>query len=161
MRAGAMEHREDRFKLADEGTILLDEVSEILPALQAKLLRVLQEREFERVGGNTTIKVDVHVLATTNRNLAQCVERSEFRQDLFYRLNVIPITSSTLRERKSDINQLSRHFAMRAARKHGVKIDEISPEPLAFLQVQDWPSNVRELQNTVERAVIMSENMDI
>ncbi len=156
---GAMERREGRFELADGGTILLDEVSEISPALQAKLLRVLQEREFERVGGNTTIKVDVRVLATTNRNLAQCVERSEFRQDLFYRLNVFPITNPTLRERKSDINQLSRHFAMRAARKHGVKIDEISPDALEFLQAQDWPGNVRELQNTVERAVIMSENI--
>ena len=155
---GAMERREGRFELANGGTILLDEVSEISPALQAKLLRVLQEREFERVGGNNTIKVDVRVLATTNRNLAQCVERGEFRQDLFYRLNVFPITNPPLRERKSDISQLSMRFAMRAARKHGVKINGISPEAIKFLRRQDWPGNIRELQNMVERAVIMSEN---
>ncbi len=110
---GAMARREGRFELANGGSILLDEVSEISPVLQAKLLRVLQEREFERVGGNKTIKVDVRVLATTNRNLVQCVEKGEFRQDLFYRLNVFPINNPPLRERRSDIIQLATYFAKR------------------------------------------------
>ena len=155
---GATNRRAGRFELADGGTILLDEISEIKPALQAKLLRVLQEKEFERVGGNKTIKVDVRVISTTNRDLSQCVERGEFREDLYYRLNVFPITNPPLRERKDDIPLLAESFVKRFARKHGVKISGISSDSMKSLLGHKWPGNVRELQNTIERAVILSEN---
>src|SRR5690606_31057728 len=137
--------------------ILLDEISEISPKVQAKLLRVLQEREFERVGGNKTIKVDVRVVATTNRNLAQSVERGEFRQDLFYRLNVFPIAVPPPRERPGDVTLLAKNFAQKAARKHGKPIKGFDREALAALERHPWPGNVRELQNTIERAVILTE----
>src|SRR5258705_12555254 len=117
---GALNKREGRFELAHGGTILLDEISEISPQVQAKLLRVLQEREFERVGGNRSIKVDVRVIATTNRNLQESVDKKEFREDLFFRLNVVPILVAPLRERKSDIPLLAEQFRQRYARKHGV-----------------------------------------
>ena len=152
---GAINKREGRFELAHGGTILLDEISEISPSVQAKLLRVLQEREFERVGGTRTIKVDVRVIATTNRNLEQSVERKEFRQDLFFRLNVVPIHLPPLRERRSDIVPLAEEFMRRFSRKHGVHIKGFSDAALAALQAHDWPGNVRELQNVVERAVIL------
>ena len=155
---GATQRREGRFELADGGTILLDEISEISPKVQAKLLRVLQEREFERVGGNKTIKVDVRVIATTNRNLAQSVERGEFRQDLYYRLNVFPVHVPPLRERPGDVVLLAKNFAQRFARKHGKKIIGFEDEALAALENHSWPGNVRELQNTVERAVILTES---
>ncbi len=153
---GATGRREGRFELADGGTILLDEISEISPGLQAKLLRVLQEREFERVGGNTTIRVDVRVIATTNRNLKLSVEKGDFREDLYYRLNVFPIYNPSLRERKEDIPLLSRAFVERASRKNGVAVKGLSGRSLKALCDHDWPGNVRELQNTIERAVIMS-----
>jgi len=152
---GAINKREGRFELAHGGTILLDEISEISPSVQAKLLRVLQEREFERVGGTRTIKVDVRVIATTNRNLEQSVERKEFRQDLFFRLNVVPIHLPPLRERRGDIVPLAEEFMRRFSRKHGVHIKGFSDAALAALQAHDWPGNVRELQNVVERAVIL------
>jgi two-component system, NtrC family, response regulator AtoC len=152
---GALTKREGRFELAHGGTILLDEISEISPQVQAKLLRVLQERELERVGGNRTIKVDVRVLATTNRRLEESVERKEFRQDLFFRLNVVPITVPPLRERKEDILLLAEQFLRRFARKHGVRVGGIQPTCLAALQEHFWPGNVRELQNVIERAVIL------
>ena len=152
---GAVSKREGRFELAHNGTLLLDEVSEIPPQLQAKLLRVLQERELERVGGNRTIKVDVRVLATTNRRLEESVERKEFRQDLFFRLNVVPIHLSPLREHKEDIAFLAHQFMPRFARKHGVRVHGISDATLAALQAHHWPGNVRELQNVIERAVIL------
>ena len=152
---GAMTKREGRFELAHGGTILLDEISEISPQVQAKLLRVLQERELERVGGNRTLKVDVRVIATTNRNLDQCVQRKEFRQDLFFRLNVVPIHIPPLRERKEDIPELSERFMHRFARKHGVRVKGISDHCLAALLEHYWPGNVRELQNVLERAVIL------
>ena len=152
---GAINKREGRFELAHGGTILLDEISEISPSVQAKLLRVLQEREFERVGGTRTIKVDVRVIATTNRNLEQSVERKEFRQDLFFRLNVVPIHLPPLRERRSDIVPLAEEFMRRFSRKHGVHIKGFSDPALAALQAHSWPGNVRELQNVVERAVIL------
>ena len=155
---GATQRREGRFELADGGTILLDEISEISPKVQAKLLRVLQEREFERVGGNKTIKVDVRVIATTNRNLALSVERGEFRQDLYYRLNVFPVHVPPLRERPGDVVLLAKNFAQKFARKHGKRIKGFEPDALQALEVHPWPGNVRELQNTVERAVILTES---
>jgi DNA-binding NtrC family response regulator len=152
---GALNKREGRFELAHGGTILLDEISEISPQVQAKLLRVLQERELERVGGSRTIKVDVRVLATTNRDLDQSVEKKEFRQDLYFRLNVVPVFVPPLRERREDIVFLAEQFVQRFGRKHGVKISGITPECRAALETHSWPGNVRELQNVIERAVIL------
>src|SRR5438105_9823344 len=152
---GALTKREGRFELAHGGTILLDEISEISPTVQAKLLRILQERELERVGGNRTIKVDVRVISTTNRHLEESVSRKEFRQDLFFRLNVVPIFVGPLRERKEDIALLADQFRQRFARKHGIEVHGISSSCSAALQKHDWPGNVRELQNVIERAVIL------
>ena len=152
---GATTKREGRFELAHGGTILLDEISEISPSVQAKLLRVLQERELERVGGNRTIKVDVRVIATTNRNLEQSVEKKEFRQDLFFRLNVVPIAVPPLRERIEDVPLLAEEFMRRFARKHGVPVKGFTDEAIRTLRHHNWPGNVRELQNVVERAVIL------
>ncbi len=159
---GAHSKREGRFELAHGGTILLDEVSEVSPQVQAKLLRVLQERELERVGGNRTIKVDVRVLATTNRNLEQSVERKEFRQDLYFRLNVVPIYVPPLRDRIDDVPFLAEQFLKRFARKHGVRVSGIADSCMRALQAHSWPGNVRELQNVIERAVILcSEGEDV
>src|SRR6185312_2611571 len=152
---GAMTKREGRFELAHGGTILLDEISEISPNVQAKLLRVLQERELERVGGNRTIKVDVRVIATTNRNLEASVEKKEFRQDLYFRLNVVPIHVPTLRERLEDVPFLSEEFMKRFARKHGCQVKGFSDAAMHALKTHSWPGNVRELQNVIERAVIL------
>jgi len=153
---GALNKREGRFELAHGGTILLDEISEISPNVQAKLLRVLQERELERVGGNRTIKVDVRVIATTNRNLETSVEKKEFRQDLYFRLNVVPIHVPPLRERLEDVPFLSEEFMKRFGRKHGVHVKGFSDEAMRALKTHNWPGNVRELQNVIERAVILS-----
>jgi DNA-binding NtrC family response regulator len=155
---GATARREGRFELADGGTILLDEISEISQGLQAKLLRVLQENEFERVGGNTTIRVDVRVIATTNRNLVKSVERGDFREDLYYRLNVFPIHNPPLRERMEDIPVLARNFVEQVGRKHGVSVQGLSAAAMECLMRHDWPGNVRELQNMIERAVILTGN---
>jgi len=155
---GATDRREGRFELANKGTLLLDEVSEIPPNLQAKLLRVLQEREFERVGGTKTIKVNVRILATSNRDLIQFVERGSFRSDLYYRLNVFPVHVSPLRERPEDILLLAESFLRRFSRKHGRKIPGFTDNASAAIVSYPWPGNVRELQNTLERAVILSEN---
>ena len=152
---GAISKREGRFELAHGGTILLDEISEISPTLQAKLLRVLQEREFERVGGSRTIKVDVRVIATPNRNLQESVDRKEFRQDLFFRLNVVPIHVTPLRERKEDIVLLKNEFLQRFSRRHGIRVRGITEEAKQILLNHTWPGNVRELQNVIERAVIL------
>ena len=154
---GATEKREGRFELANNGTILLDEISEISLKLQAKLLRVLQEREFERVGGNRTIKVNVRVLATTNRDLQKSVENQEFRQDLYYRLNVFPIVVPPLRKRKDDLRELAQGFLSRIARRSGSQPPKLTPASLEVLQAYEWPGNVRELQNVMERAVILTE----
>ena len=143
---GALNKREGRFELAHGGTILLDEISEISPGVQAKLLRVLQEREFERVGGNRTIKVDVRVIATTNRRLEQSVQRKEFREDLFFRLNVVPIHVPPLRERSEDILFLAESFLSWFARKHGCAARRFSDDCEATLLSHHWPGNVRELQ---------------
>lgn len=155
---GATERREGRFELAHNGTLLLDEVSEIQAALQAKLLRVLQEREFERVGGSRTIKVNVRIIATSNRDLLGHVAQGEFRQDLYYRLNVFPVHVPALRERADDIPFLAEHFLRRFARKHGVRVTGFSESARAAMLAYRWPGNVRELQNAVERAVILSES---
>ena len=154
---GATERREGRFELADGGTILLDEISEIVPALQAKLLRVLQEKEFERVGGNKTIQVKVRVLATTNRDLMDEVKKGNFREDLYYRLNVFPIAVPPLRDRGSDILLLATSFLARHARKHGIDEIEFSKDCKKAIESHNWPGNVRELENAVERAVILAE----
>jgi DNA-binding NtrC family response regulator len=155
---GALTKREGRFELAHGGTILLDEISEISPQVQAKLLRVLQEREIERVGGNRTMKVDVRVIATTNRQLEGSVERKEFRQDLFFRLNVVPVHVPPLRERMMDVPYLAERFMHRFVRKHGVKVQGISPGCVETLCAHSWPGNVRELQNVIERAVILCDD---
>ncbi|HUA39707.1 MAG TPA: sigma-54 dependent transcriptional regulator [Candidatus Sulfopaludibacter sp.] len=152
---GALNKREGRFELAHGGTILLDEISEISPNVQAKLLRVLQERELERVGGNRTLKVDVRVIATTNRNLEQSVEKKEFRQDLFFRLNVVPISVPPLREHRQDVQLLADEFTRRFSRRHGVRFKGFTDAAIRILENHSWPGNVRELQNVVERAVIL------
>ena len=155
---GASDRREGRFELAHRGTLLLDEVSEIPLNLQAKLLRVLQERQFERVGGNKTIKVNVRILATSNRDLLHFVQAGSFRQDLYYRLNVFPVHVPPLRERIGDITELSDRFLERFSRKHGIHPQGLSDAAREALIGYPWPGNVRELQNTIERAVILTEN---
>jgi DNA-binding NtrC family response regulator len=155
---GAHERKIGRFELADNGTLLLDEVSEISPELQPKLLRALQEREFERVGGNRTIEVDTRIVATSNRDLEKAVADGDFREDLFFRLNVIPIHLPPLRERKEDIEVLLEHFIERYARENGRAIESISQDARKGFLNYDWPGNVRELQNTVERAVVLADS---
>jgi DNA-binding NtrC family response regulator len=154
---GAIKRVEGAFERADGGTLLLDEITEMRPDLQAKLLRVLQEQEFERLGGNVTIRVDVRIVATSNKDIAKAVERGEFRGDLFYRLSVMPIQVPPLRERRDDIPILAHHFAMRAAQELDKDITGIAPDALAMLQQYDWPGNVRELQHAVDRAVILTQ----
>jgi transcriptional regulator with GAF, ATPase, and Fis domain len=153
---GATQQRQGRFELADGGTIFLDEVSEIPLELQAKLLRVLQEGQFERVGGVKTRKVDVRVIAATNRQLNAAVVGGKFRADLFYRLNVYPITVPPLRARREDIPPLVHHFASRIAARMGKKIETIPAATMDSLIAYDWPGNVRELRNVIERAIITS-----
>ncbi|MFN0165036.1 MAG: sigma 54-interacting transcriptional regulator [Bryobacteraceae bacterium] len=152
---GAAQRRPGRFELADGGTIFLDEVGDLLPDTQVALLRVLQEREFERVGGSQPIRVDVRVIATTNRDLKAAIAKGSFREDLFYRLNVFPIEAPPLRERKDDILMLVEYFVQRYARRAGKTIRSIDKRALDFLQSYDWPGNIRELQNIIERSVIV------
>ena len=153
---GAIRQTRGRFEMADGGTLLLDEISEIDLSLQAKLLRVLQEREFERIGSTRTIAVDVRIVATTNRELVKEVEEGNFREDLFYRLNVIEISVPPLRERKEDIAALARHFVQRFNDDNGKRVEGISEEALELLMQYEWPGNVRELENQIERAVVVS-----
>jgi two-component system response regulator AtoC len=155
---GAVQRREGRFETANGGTLLLDEIAEIPMSLQVKLLRVLQEREFERVGGNKTVRVDVRLIASTNRDLQEAVRQGQFREDLFYRLNVIPIGLPPLRLRGSDLDDLVDYFVSHFARKHGKSVKGVSARSLERLRAYRWPGNVRELQNTLERAVIMASN---
>ena len=155
---GAIRRVEGAFERANRGTLLLDEISEMRLDLQAKLLRVLQEQEFERVGGTSTIRVDVRIIATTNRDLAAEVERGAFRQDLYYRLSTIPVAIPPLRDRKDDIPALAYRFAVRIGTEMGKEVRAISPEGLELLQRYEWPGNVRELQHVVERAVILSSD---
>lgn len=153
---GAIKRVEGAFERAHRGTLLLDEISEMRLDLQAKLLRVLQEQEFERVGGTSPISVDVRIIATTNRKLAEEAQAGSFRQDLYYRLSTIPISIPPLRERPEDIPFLAYRFAMRTAQENGKPFDGIDPAAMAMLQRAPWPGNVRELQHAVERAVILS-----
>src|ERR1700683_3574036 len=154
---GATQRRLGRFESADGGTIFLDEVGDLPPETQVALLRVLQEREFERVGGSQTVSVDVRVIAATNRDLSTAVAEGKFRQDLFYRLNVVPIRLPALRERISDISLLVGYLIDRYAKKLGKKIRNIDKKTIELFYAYDWPGNIRELQNVVERAVILSE----
>jgi DNA-binding NtrC family response regulator len=152
---GADKLRRGRFELADGGTLLLDEISEIAPPLQAKLLRVLQESQFERVGSSMTQQVDVRVVATTNRDLEKEVDEGRFRQDLFYRLNVVPMDLPPLRERADDVPELCRHFLHLIARRERSAFRHIEPEAVRLLQKFTWPGNIRELQNIIERASVL------
>jgi formate hydrogenlyase transcriptional activator len=153
---GAIAQKIGRFELADKGTLFLDEVGDIPPALQPKLLRVLQEQEFERLGSTRTHQVDVRLVAATNRDLVGMVKRNEFRSDLYYRLNVFPVPLPPLRARREDISALVEHFVDIYARRMGKQIDQISPETMAELTSYAWPGNIRELQNFIERSVILS-----
>ena len=153
---GAISQKVGRFELAHQGTLFLDEVGDIPPELQPKLLRVLQEQEFERLGGTKTIKVDVRLVAATNRDLARMVADGRFREDLYYRLNVFPVVLPPLRERPDDIPRLVRHFTQRFARRMGRRIETIPSAVMEALVRYPWPGNVRELQNVIERAVILS-----
>jgi len=155
---GAVQRRLGRFEMADGGTIFLDEVSELSPETQAALLRVLQEREFERVGGGRPIRVDVRVIAATNLDLGAAVANRRFREDLFYRLNVFPVEVPPLRERKDDIPMLVEYFVKRYANRAGKNIRSIDKKALDFMQSYDWPGNIRELQNVIERSVILSSS---
>ena len=152
---GAVARKEGRFELADGGTLFLDEIGDISPAVQVKLLRVLQSREFERVGGTVTLKVDVRIVAATNRDLAAEAKAGRFREDLFYRLNVVAVTLPPLRSRKADIPALVAHFVDRFARGYGKQVGGVAPEALQALLAHDWPGNVRELENAIERAVVL------
>ncbi|MEM1166924.1 MAG: sigma-54 dependent transcriptional regulator [Planctomycetota bacterium] len=154
---GADKMRKGRFELAHRGTLLLDEISEIRPGLQAKLLRVLQERAFERVGSSTTIGVDVRVIATSNRDLLGEVDRGRFRQDLYYRLNVLPVPLPALRDRAEDIRELAPYFVERVCAREGRPAKMIDESAMQLLLSYSWPGNVRELQNLCERAVVLSE----
>jgi Nif-specific regulatory protein len=158
---GAVAQKKGRFELADSGTLFLDEVGELAPVLQAKLLRVLQEREFERVGGARTLRVDVRVVAATNRALETAVKDGTFRQDLFYRLNVVSFEMPPLRERKEDLLLLAENFASKHAAKFKRKIEGLSEEAIACLTAYDWPGNVRELENAIERAVVLGSTARI
>jgi formate hydrogenlyase transcriptional activator len=154
---GAVTQRIGRFQAADHGTLFLDEIGDLPLELQPKLLRVLQEKQIERLGGSLTFQVDVRVIAATNQHLWQMVQEGKFRADLYYRLNVFPITLPPLRERQADIPLLLEHFIGRYAGKAGKNIKYVDSSTLELLQAYDWPGNIRELQNVVERAVIMSE----
>jgi transcriptional regulator with GAF, ATPase, and Fis domain len=155
---GAIVQKIGRFELADKGTLFLDEVGDIPAVLQPKLLRVLQEQEFERLGGTQTHHVDVRLVAATNRNLTDLMKRSEFRSDLYYRLNVFPIVMPALRERPEDIPALVTHWVDRCARRMGKRIERIPPDTMSEFIAYEWPGNVRELQNLIERAVILSND---
>jgi Nif-specific regulatory protein len=155
---GAVSQRKGRFELADGGTIFLDEIGDLSPATQIKLLRVLQEKELERVGGATTVKADVRVIAATNRNLEELIEEGRFRQDLYYRLNVFPIHVPPLRERGTDVLLLANYFADRFSRDNHKEIKRISTPAIDMLMSYHWPGNVRELENCVERAVLLSND---
>jgi DNA-binding NtrC family response regulator len=153
---GAAANKKGKFALADGGTIFLDEIGTMSPSLQAKLLRVLQEREFEPLGAERSQKVDVRVIAATNRDIKRLVEDGRFLEDLFYRLNVIPLVLPPLRERREDVPVLVEYFLRKHAQRSGRKIEQIREEALARLNAYDWPGNVRELENTIERAVVLS-----
>jgi len=153
---GAIAQKIGRFELADKGTLFLDEVGDIPPGLQPKLLRVLQEQEFERLGSTRTHQVDVRLVAATNRNLGEMMKRGEFRSDLYYRLNVFPVPLPPLRERREDIPALVAHFVELYARRMDKQIEDIPPETMSAFVSYQWPGNIRELQNFMERSVILT-----
>jgi transcriptional regulator with GAF, ATPase, and Fis domain len=155
---GAAGQKKGRLEVADGGVVFLDEVGELAPALQVKLLRVLQEREFDRVGGTRPIKVDIRLIAATNRDLAESVRKGEFRQDLYYRLAVVKLPMPPLREHKEDIPLLTRHFIQKYAKQCNVKAKPISPGALSLLTHYDWPGNIRELENAIERALVLGSS---
>jgi len=154
---GATGSKPGKFELADKGTLFLDEIGDVPPPTQVKLLRVLQEREFERLGGTRTLKVDVRLIAATNRDLRAALEEGTFREDLYYRLNVVPIDIPPLREHKEDIPELAKLFLSRFSQESGKPISEITPEAMEVLMAFHWPGNVRELENIVERAVTLAK----
>jgi DNA-binding NtrC family response regulator len=155
---GATVQKKGRLEVADGGVVFLDEIGELAPALQVKLLRVLQEREFERVGGTHTIKVNIRLIAATNRDLNEAVRTGEFRQDLYYRLAVVRLTMPPLRDRREDIPMLTRHFLQKYAKRSNVKPKPVSREAMAALVNYEWPGNVRELENAIERALVMGSS---
>jgi Nif-specific regulatory protein len=152
---GAFAQKKGRLEVADGGTVFLDEIGELTPSLQVKLLRVLQEREFERVGGTVTISVDLRVIAATNKNLEEAIEVGQFRQDLYYRLNVVSLEMPALRERREDIMLLANYFADKYGQRCNRKLKGFSTEARNYLTAYDWPGNVRELENTIERAIVL------
>ncbi|WP_224360988.1 sigma-54-dependent transcriptional regulator [Hyalangium versicolor] len=158
---GAVARKEGRFELADGGTLFLDEIGEISPSVQVKLLRVLQQREFERVGGTQTLKVDVRIVAATHRDLQAEVKAGRFREDLFYRLNVVSVTLPPLRERKSDIPALVSHFLEKYSDSYGKHVKALAPGTLQALLAHDWPGNIRELENAIERAVVLAQGDEL
>jgi len=153
---GAMASKPGKFELADKGTLFLDEIGDVPPLTQVKLLRVLQEREFERLGGTRTVKVDVRLVAATNRDLRAALEQGTFREDLYYRLNVVPIDIPPLREHKEDIPGLAKLFLVRFAKRSGKTLTDISPDAERLLMDFHWPGNVRELENVIERACVLA-----
>ncbi|MFQ5674902.1 MAG: sigma-54-dependent transcriptional regulator [bacterium] len=158
---GAAGRRIGKFEQADGGTIFLDEIALMSPATQAKVLRVLQEKEFERVGGNELVKVDARVISATNRDLEEAVKKEDFREDLFYRIAVFPLKLPALRERKEDIPLLAAHFLTKYASQEGKEIENISPDALELLMAYHWPGNVRELENAIERAIVLADPPEI
>jgi two-component system response regulator HydG len=154
---GAIRQKIGRFEQADSGTVFLDEVGEIAPSAQIKLLRILQSRKFERIGGEATLNVDVRILSATNKNLVEAVKDGEFREDLFYRLNVIPIHLPPLRKRRNDIPLLSRHFLSQFAAEQNKEIQDFSSEAMRLLLDYSWPGNVRELENSIEHAAVLAK----
>jgi len=158
---GALSRKIGRFELADDGTIFLDEIGDLPMELQVKLLRVLQEGEFERLGNTKTFKIDVRIIAATNRNLKQAIETGKFREDLYYRLNVFPIKIPPLRERKDDIPLLIKHFSDKFGKSVGKNIESVDQKVMDSLLDYDWPGNVRELENIIERAVIISKSRSL
>jgi DNA-binding NtrC family response regulator len=154
---GAIARRLGRFELADGGTLLLDEIGDTSPATQVKLLRVLQEKQFERVGGSETLLVDVRIIAATNRNLKESIAEKMFREDLYYRLNVVTVNLPPLRDRGEDVPQLVEHFVQKYNHDTGKKVEGVSPDGLSMLQRYSWPGNIRELENCIERAIILCQ----
>jgi transcriptional regulator with GAF, ATPase, and Fis domain len=158
---GAVERRIGKFEIANKGTIFLDEIGELPIEIQAKLLRVLQEKEFERIGGKSTIYSDVRIVAATNRNLEKEVENGKFRADLFFRLNVFPIRVAPLRERKEDIPLLVKHFIDKFSKRIGKEIKSVKKNDIEYLMQYNWPGNIRELEHVIERAIIISKDSSL